>query len=477
MLASASIADTIIAQSSAPGHALRALLRLSGPDAAGVLGALGVQVPASRGVARCELLVRAGSHDEHAVCEPALCVPALLLWMPGSSTFTGQPTAEILLAAHAPLVQRVLQACCVGGARLAHAGEFSARAFAAGRLSLQQAEGLAATIAALNTQQLEAARSLLRGSVPYQSWYEETLTLLALVEAGIDFTDQEDVVAIAPAQLAMRAAGVLRAIHDCLGAAQGISLPRAVPVVTLVGAPNAGKSTLFNALLRRPRAVASAVAHTTRDVLREELDLWTWSPGAGTIALQDCPGLEAAREQEPLPEAHAHAQARARDALRDTDCVLWCDPSGEFDEARLLAMLGDASLAQLVRARGLRVRTCSDRPQPLAGERDCVAVSAVAGTGLHELARTLARSLHAGVQAGLGAVLPRHRVALTLAAQHLESVRSAAADSARFLHASELVAADLRAAASALGTLVGGSGTINPDEVLGRIFATFCVGK
>jgi tRNA modification GTPase len=98
-----------------------------------------------------------------------------------------------------------------------------------------------------------------------------------------------------------------------------------------------------------------------------------------------------------------------------------------------------------------------------------VEVSALAGTGLRELAACMGQSLHAGVQAGLGAVLPRHRVALSLAIEHLERARGATEP--------ELVASDLRAGAAALGTLVGGAGTISPDEVLGKIFATFCVGK
>jgi tRNA modification GTPase len=401
-------------------------------------------------------------------------VPALLLWMPAPHSFTGQDVAELLLPAHAPLVQRVLQAACDAGARLAHAGEFSARAFLAGRLSLQQAEGLAASIAAQTTQQLAAARSLRAGLVPYAQWYDEALTLLALVEAGIDFTDQEDVVAITPSALAARLDALVAGARAVLGAAHGAALPRGLPVVTLVGEPNAGKSTLFNALLRRPRAVMSPHAHTTRDVLREELDLSAWCPGTGVVALQDCPGLEAGSTHEGAGAlARIESQTQARQALRDSDCVLWCDPQGHFDEARLAHLLGDAALSRELAARALRVRTCADRAGAVcAGEHTSslrVDVSALAGTGLRELATRVGQSLHAGVQAGLGAVLPRHRVALSMAIEHLERARGASEP--------ELVAADLRAGAGALGTLVGGAGTISPDEVLGKIFATFCVGK
>ncbi len=463
-LASATISDTIVAQSSAPGAGVRALLRIAGPASREVAEALGASVPTARGLCPCLLRL------------PTTSVPALLLWMPAPHSFTGQDVAELLLPAHAPLVQRVLQAACDAGARLAHAGEFSARAFLAGRLSLQQAEGLAASIAAQTTQQLAAARSLRAGLVPYARWYDEALTLLALVEAGIDFTDQEDVVAITPSALAARLGALIADARAVLGAAHGAALPRGLPVVTLVGEPNAGKSTLFNALLRRPRAVMSPHAHTTRDVLREELDLSAWCPGTGVVALQDCPGLEAGSTHEGSSagaQARVESQTQAQQALRDSDCVLWCDPQGRFDEPRLAHLLGDAALARELAARALRVRTCADRAGAVhAGEHASglrVEVSVLAGTGLRELAARVGQSLHAGVQAGLGAVLPRHRVALSLAIEHFERARGATEP--------ELVAADLRAGAGALGTLVGGAGTISPDEVLGKIFATFCVGK
>lgn len=479
MANAASIADTIVAQSSAHGASLRALLRISGDAAQDALAVIGVpRVPPHRSVVSCVLSFASNRR---------LACPAWLLWMPGTNTFTGQPTAEILMPGSAALVDRVLRELCqVPGVRLAEPGEFSARGYIAGRMTLSQAEGLAALIAAQNRDQLQAARTLCLDLAPYETWYEEALMLLALIEAGIDFTDQEDVVAISPAQLAQRTAELARAIRAFLGASQGCSLRTAEPVVSLVGAPNAGKSTLLNALLGRPRAVASPHAGTTRDVLREPLDLATIVPGAGTIVLQDCPGFEPqALSRDGLREINVQAQRSAQAALLASDCILWCDPQGVFDEARLaqIAALPLAAITAL-RPRMITVRTCADRPgsvqppsrQPLPS---AISVSAVAGTGLRALAERLAATLSADVQAGVGAVLPRHRVALTRALSSLESVRDQSALHAhkRALPHAELLAAEMREAAGALGVLCGGTGSISPDEVLGKIFGAFCIGK
>lgn len=486
--APSTLEDTIVAQSSAPGEAARVLIRMSGEHVPSALKALHITTPSTRGVHRVVLHVP--SELAKAGTGSLLRVPAWLLWMPGNATFTGQPTAEIVIAAHPALTTRILSTLCsVPHVRLAGPGEFSARSYIAGKLSLDQAEGIAALIAAQTSSQTHAARALAGGHSPYTRWYDQALTLLALVEAGIDFADQEDVVAIGPDKLAQAASKLLQEIRSFLGAKQGEALRSGTPIVSLAGEPNAGKSTLMNALLRRERAIASPLAGTTRDVLQEMLALGSWAPGAGNVVLQDCPGLEQPSHFDPdeadqshraTTKLHRDMQHAAQQALRASDCILWCDATGVFD-AQAFATLVHASEAETksLLARCIRVHTCSDRALPHSAAAADVHVCSWTGSGLVALCQLIADRLSADVQAGIGAVLPRHREALVQASHALAAVQLAAQQQQgqRALAHAELIAADLHAAGSALGLLCGGTGSISPDEVLGKIFSTFCVGK
>jgi tRNA modification GTPase len=437
--------DTIAACATPWGHAHRAMVRLSGPMA---MRAAGCHGP-SAGRALLRTTISLGS----------LRLPVLLAAFPAPHSYTGEDLAELQFAGSPFLVERVLQSLTsLPGVRLAQPGEFTARAYFNGRLTLQQAEGVAAVISAGTREQLDAARDLLAGRTgdSYRALTEELATLLALVEAGIDFTDQEDVVAIDAPTLARRLTTLRDSITRHLGGEQAAESLSTLPRVALVGRPNSGKSTLFNALLGRRRAVASPHAGTTRDVLSETLDLSHDAPGAPSVLLQDLAGLD---------EHAGPDQSAARAALAAADLLLWCDPTGRFDARPL-------SLPPLPT---LRVRTFADQPHPTHphATREDLAVCALDGWRLPMLRRAIADAATVSRGAGIAALLPRHRRALLAARTCIDEALALIQGAARIAEP-EVVAQSLRLALDELAEL---SGRITPDDVLGRVFASFCVGK
>ncbi len=453
--------STILALASAPGFSPRAILRASGPSAGELLDAITESpIPRARGAYTSRLRL-----TDHG---PAL--PALVCRFLAPHSYTGEHSFELQIPGNPTLVDRLLQRLLTlpvdPPARLAGPGEFTARAFMAGKLTLDQAEGVAAIISARSRDQLDAARRLLAGSTgaAYRAWADELLTLLALVEAGIDFTDQEDVVAIDAPTLDARLARLESQIAPLLAGAGPREAAGALPVAALVGPPNAGKSTLFNTLLGRRRAVVSDIPGTTRDCLRETLELGRAAPGAGPVELMDLPGLDPGATLDG-PSAAA-AQHAARHALAHADIIIHCDPSGRFEP------IPDVAPA----ARTIRVRTKADLPGPRPDTAGALAVCALDGWHLGPLRRALADAAVGGSSAAADAIsIPRHRRALFEAGSAIRDCRAALRRAGpRRLPDPELLAESLRRACDALGELTG---RVAPDDVLGRIFSTFCVGK
>lgn len=454
------LGDTIAATASGHGFSPRAIIRLSGPAVFQTLNAALTTAASGLGpgvhAVRLKLVLESGGVAE---------LPAIGVFFRGPASYTGEDAAELQIPGNPALVERVLQSLLAReGVRLAQPGEYSARAFLKGKLTLEQAEGVQASIAARTRDELGAAQRLLSGELghAYRSLADEVASVLALVEAGIDFTDQEDVVPIAPEKLLHKLRNFVFGIECALGPASEAS-ETDEPRVALVGPPNAGKSTLFNALLGRERAVVSPSAGTTRDAIEEPLVLDS-SP-ALLVRLIDLAGLdESLASRGALDRA---GQAAARLAIEQADVLLYCDPSGRFEA------LGVESAGVPI----IRVRTKADLP---LGPDDAasVAVCALDGWNLGALTRAIADACVRGGQArSAGAmVLPRHRRSLRAA---LEALRRAlqtalASEEAPRVEGSELIAGEMRLALDALGEI---SGRITPDDVIGRVFSLFCVGK
>ena len=471
--------DIIIAPASPPGRGARAMIRLSGHDLDPLIQHLFGRPLTPRELARCRLrLSPAATVSTQTLALHTLTLPVLAMSFSAPRSFTAEHVLEIQFPGHPALIERLLRelldlpkdALCGRAMRLAEAGEFTRRAFLAGHIDLTRAEGIAATIGAESDAQLQASSMLRQGRLGHwaESLVDRLANLLALVEAGIDFTDQDDVSPIAPAALDAGLAEIQQQVRDLTARSRAWSTLDALPWVVLVGPPNVGKTTLFNALLGYERAVTAPIAGTTRDVLCEPLRLHA-ADGEAEVMLVDLAGLE--RPETALQQA---AQDAAHRAIQRAELLLWINDrtTTEASMDATTALGGDMTGRPT-----LRVQTKTD----LSGSRDDVdvAVSAMTGQGVDVLQERIAGRLRDRAVALSGQVLalqPRHAEALQLTADQLDAARALLDDqrAAAALADMELIAEPMRAALDALGAL---GGQISPDDVIGRVFATFCVGK
>lgn len=523
--------DTIIAQSSPPGSAGRALIRISGPASFSMVQSwLQGTPPEERRLAVCrlkpEVVGLAATGQERGA---ASGFPILAAFFKGPHSFTGEDTVELQPVGQPDLVERLIRRAVELGARPAEAGEFTFRAMAADRLDLTEVEGISATIAATNDAELAAAHWLREGSLRagLERLSDGLSHALAMVEAEIDFTDQEDVTAIHRDELYRR---ISEAVTELDGLLESLvrrrSVPR-TPVVVLMGPPSSGKSTLFNALLGRERALTDARPGTTRDVLVEEFDLVAGDgPGAGgTGTLGRTSGRPAMRVQlvdmagldEPRLLLDHQVQQQARSMLGRADLVLQVESA-----AGLAGRGGNAeggggggafwSPLEVPEGAGcVRVLTMMDLidgsgTEPKAGamawefeapgsdiaaveNTEQVRVCAPTGQGLAELRQAILQQLadrRSSVAEGHLALQPRHESALRLAREHLnrlledwgEMVPPDGEQGAELWGGSaldqELAAFELRQALDQVGKLTG---RITPDDIIGHIFSRFCIGK
>ncbi len=454
------IDDTIVAVSSPAGRSARGILRVSGPDALGVAGRMAgrprlVGLPGRVAVGVSLVL-------------GAKRMPALATVYQSPSSFTGQDVVELLLPGNPGVLERALHSAIAHGARMAEPGEFTYRAFQTGKIDLTQAEGIAGAIGATNDAQLAAARVLTSGVLGQtaRGLVDRVSTLLALVEAGIDFTDQDDVVPIAPARLYKELCGVRDDLAGLLNNSRAWGQVDAPAKVVLVGMPSAGKSTLFNRLLGRTRSVISATPGTTRDVIEEPLTLVTQTGQPVQVMLVDVAGLD-----DPAGWIDRQAQQAAAMAIAEADLALvLIDPT----QARETQPGPDRLPAGVPWA---LVMTKADCVPGAAGEG--LAVSAHTGQGMDLLREMLAQRLGDRAVSLTGETLvlrPRHEACLRKALDGLErAVERAEKDkAARQLGRPELIAQGCRVCLDHLGEL---GGAMTPDDVLGKVFSTFCIGK
>ena len=407
------------------------MLRLSGPAAGQALAALAGPLPEPR-----RAVLRAVRDPESG----ELLDRGLAVWFPGPASFTGEDAAELHLHG-APAAMDAVQAALMrqGGLRPAEPGEFTRRAFDAGRMDLTAVEGLAELIDAQTDGQRRQALYALGGGLARQfdGWRERLVAALARIEAAIDFSDEELPEGL-EAEVSRAVSETRAEMAEALaGGARG-EVVRDGFRVALVGAPNAGKSSLLNALAAREVAIVSPGAGTTRDVLEARLAIEGY-----LVRLIDMAGLH---ESDDPVELEGMRRARAEAASADL-CLLLTAPDAPPPPDMP----------------GVPVRTKSDLgAAPGAG----LAVSARTGEGLEALRGAIAKAVRARVAGPPGALRARHVQALGDAVEALD--RFAAAPQ------TDLAAEDLRLAVRALGRVTG---RVDVEDLLDAIFREFCIGK
>jgi tRNA modification GTPase len=426
--------DTIAAVSSAVGPAARLIVRASGRDVPVIIQTLCPASPPAPSAARTILRLS------------EMRLPIWLWRFPAGHSYTGDELAEFHIPGNPLLARLLLEELIRLGARAAEPGEFTARAYFNGRMDLSQAEGVAAMVSAANSAELDAARRLMAGelSCRLRPALEQIAGLLALLEAEIDFSDS-DVRFVSAADVSATIAGVIGRLSELLRQSSRFARLSHEPRVVLAGRPNAGKSTLLNALSASARAIVSPVAGTTRDALSAQVAL-----NRGMIWLVDMAGLD----ESAAGEIETHMRRRALLELERADSVV------------LVRDITDTrSALDLSRKADLTVLTKAD----LAAGKSCgdgIPVSAVCGQGMDELRNALDNLAFGTATSG----------ELALTVRHEQSIESAVAALKRggACTATELAAAELRTALDFLGQVLG---EVTPNDILGRVFSSFCIGK
>jgi tRNA modification GTPase len=450
------MSDTIFALASGIGRAGISVIRLSGRDAGEALRALLSPTPRQDGRGSGSLppprrvslrrLVDPVSGD--------ILDQALVLWLPGPGTFTGEDQAELHIHGGLAVRAAVLGALSrLPGCRSAEPGEFTRRAFINGRLDLSAVEGLADLIDAETEAQRRQAVRQLEGALAHQvqDWRARLIEASACLEAALDFTDEEDVPAEITDQASVLMRGVGAEIQTALAdAGRGERLREGFTVV-IAGPPNSGKSTLLNALARRDVAIVSPVAGTTRDAIEVRCDL-----GGLPVTFVDTAGLR--ETMDPIEHA---GMARTQAHMEKADLVLWLEPPDRE--------LGTAE--PIESSPTIRVRTKADIAHPPSHLwPEAISISGKTGVGLDALIQRVREQVETGLGVGDALITrERHRVALfdtAASLQRAEAVLRTGRD--------ELAAEDLRLALRALGRITG---QVDVEEVLDRIFGQFCIGK
>ena len=435
--------DTICALASGAPPAAISVLRVSGPGVRDIIRAR---------LSQDELKPRHATLVEITDTAGGLIDTGLAVFMAGPASYTGEDTLELSLHGGRVITELALNALIASGARLAEPGEFTRRAFEAGKLDLTRAEAVADLIDAESQAQHQQALKQMDGALErlYAGWRAELTTCLALLEASIDFPDEED----APERVDAPVRDTLKRLQSNLKLAleEGNITERIRDgfKIAILGKPNAGKSTLLNQLAKRDAAIVTDIPGTTRDVIEVRLTL-----GGFLVWISDTAGL---RETTDIVEAEG--VRRAEKAAREADLRLWLfDAREDFQSDQVLT--GDLVIANK-----------SDLVPPNSVSRETLQIAAKTGDGVKALESEIIARLST-MTSNLGAPMitrARHRQGIERASQHLETAQN-------HLNAqigSEFVAEDVRLASRELGMLTG---HIDPDSVLGAVFSSFCIGK
>jgi tRNA modification GTPase len=486
--------DTIVAISTPPGRGGIGIVRLSGPHALEIAGALVVpRSPLAHAQARFaeiyESVSREAGPQEPGANDPGPREPghkldeAVVTYFARPNSYTGEDLVEIAAHGSPVVLDLLVRLALQHGARIGRPGEFTERAFLAGKIDLTQAEAVRDLIDSQTLYQARVAAEQMGGALSRRihSPKQALVELIAILEAGIDFA--EDDVAIMPNfEIVTKIVTISEQLQDLALSFERGRIVRDGLTLAIVGRPNVGKSSLFNRLVERERAIVTATPGTTRDPVTERVSL-----GGIPVELVDTAGL---RESED--EAEALGILKSREALADADVVLVILEAGippRDDEAALIeSLVGRRALivrnkSDLALDRG-RAEFARDLPGVDRGFADidrrlaepshlpAVETSALTGEGIPELkAAMLALVSHPAGEAETGMLTSlRHFEAITQALASLAAAENAVA--VRIPH--EMLLLDLYAALRQLDSLTGET---TADDILNRIFSTFCIGK
>ncbi|SFN55395.1 tRNA modification GTPase trmE [Izhakiella capsodis] len=453
-----SYSDTIVAQATPPGRGGVGILRISGNQAAAV----------ARAVLGKQLRPRYAEYLPFNDANGAALDEGIALWFPGPHSFTGEDVLE--LQGHGgPMILDMLlkRIITLPGLRIARPGEFSERAFLNDKLDLAQAEAIADLIDASSEQAARSALNSLQGAFSQRvNTLVEALTNLRIyVEAAIDFPDEE-IDFLSDGKIEMQLQTAIRDLESVRAQAQQGTLLREGMKVVIAGRPNAGKSSLLNALAGREAAIVTEIAGTTRDVLREHVHI-----DGMPLHIIDTAGLRDASD-----EVERIGIARAWQEIEQADRVLFMLDSTTTDATEPAEIWPDF-VARLPATLPITVvRNKADLTGEITGLTEVnghslIRLSAHTGEGIDGLRNHLKQSMgFAGNTEGGFLARRRHLTALELAATHLQQGK----DQLLGAQAGELLAEELRLAQQALSEITG---EFTADDLLGRIFSSFCIGK
>jgi tRNA modification GTPase len=469
--------DTIFALSSGRPPAAIAVVRVSGPQARDAVLALAGRVPEPRHAAMLRLKVRrnvGGDSEPGAEFEPI--DDAVVLWFPGPRSETGEDTAEFQLHGGPAVIAAVLTALgALQGLRPAEPGEFTRRAFANGKLDLTRVEGLADLIGAETEAQRRQAFRQMKGLLGDRAshWRQRLTEALALVEAVIDFPDEgiEAGEVIAPALTIVKE--LEREIRELLADANRGERLRDGLTVAIAGPVNVGKSSILNRLAKRPAAIVSPHAGTTRDVIEVHLDLSGYP-----VTVIDTAGI-----RETVDPVEEEGVRRARARAKDADLVLWVmdgalpqphpAPPELFGPGAPPVLLLVNKIDLVVEGMASNGGTVGWRTSAPDSDAKVYRISAQTGAAFDDLVKGIsdyAREFFSGGGESVLVTRQRHRTALTSCVDALRRALAEGFASGR----EDIIAEELRLAARALGRLVG---KVDVEEVLDVIFRDFCIGK
>ena len=456
-----STADTIVAIATPPGRGGLGVVRLSGPESARVAGDLiGRTKPFAPRHATLARLVRTRGSDDPAGVGDAVVVTVF----PAPASYTGDDVAEVSAHGSPVVLASILRAAVRAGARLAEPGEFTLRAFLNGKIDLVQAEAVADLIDAVTPLQARAAFDQLEGTLTFAvtAIEAELFDLTARLEASLDFPD-EGYHFLEPGETRAALGRIVAGIDRLLADAARGRLVREGAQVVILGAPNVGKSSLFNALLNANRAIVTPIPGTTRDLLTERADV-----GGLSLALVDTAGVRPANdvvEQEGV--------ARTRGALAVAElAVVVLDRSRAVDDNDRTVLEATAARPRVIAVNKIDLPPAPGLDPPAS---DAIEISVRTGEGLDRLADAIARALTAGrVPRDAPLVTNLRHVTLLERARAIVLGAIASLDASTGTLPEEFLLADLQEASLRLQEITGRR---TSDDLLRHIFQSFCIGK